>query len=468
MSADQQHIAIVGSGSAASAAALKAVERGARVTLIEGAEAIGGTCVNVGCIPSKILIRAAHTAHQQARHGFDGVARNTPSIDRQAMLAQQQRWVAALRRAKYEHVLAAHPGITLVRGWARLIDRQALAVTRSDGVEQRINADRILLATGSHATIPDIEGLGDTPYWTSTEALAAQALPQHLAVIGSSVVALELAQAFHRLGTRVTLLSRGTLLSRQEPELGTELARLLEEEGLQVRLHSLPDAVSHDGRHFHIALGTETLVCDRLLVAAGRTPNTAGLGLERLGVALDLDGAIQVNDHLQSSEPSIYAAGDCSNLPRYVYVAAAAGSRAATNMTGGDAALDLSVLPSVIFTSPQMATVGLGEQQAKAQGLEVESRRLPLDQVPRAIVNMDARGFITLVAERSTGRIVGCQALAEEAGEIIQTAALAIRNRMTVEQLAEQLFPYLTLAEGLKLCAQTFTRDVSQLSCCAG
>ncbi|MFK5948511.1 MAG: FAD-dependent oxidoreductase, partial [Methylococcales bacterium] len=175
-----------------------------------------------------------------------------------------------------------------------------------------------------------------------------------------------------------------------------------------------------------------------------------------------------INDHMQTSVEHIYAAGDCTSQPQFVYVAAAAGTRAARNMTGDNIAIDLSVMPSVVFTSPQVSTVGLTEAEANKKGLRVESRTLNLENVPRAIANMDTRGFIKLVAEKESGRIVGCQILAHEAGELIQTAVLAISNKMTIEDLSNQLFPYLTMVEGLKLTAQAFNKDVNQLSCCAG
>ena len=207
---------------------------------------------------------------------------------------------------------------------------------------------------------------------------------------------------------------------------------------------------------------------ERLLLATGRRPNTVNLDLEKAGVKTDTNGAIKINDHMQSSVEHIYAAGDCTNQAQFVYVAAAAGTRAAINMTGGDAALDLSVLPAVVFTDPQVATVGLNEAQANAQGIETDSRTLTLDNVPRALANFDTRGFIKLVAEKTTGKLLGAQIVAAAGGEVIQTVAIALRASMTIEELAGQLFPYLTMVEGIKLCAQTFTRDTKKLSCCAG
>ncbi|HHJ34885.1 MAG TPA: mercury(II) reductase [Gammaproteobacteria bacterium] len=461
------HIAIVGTGSGAFAAAIKAVEQGARVTIIEAADIIGGTCVNIGCVPSKIMIRGAHIANIQQRHHFEGIAVNRPVIDRRAMVQQQQRWVEKLRHAKYESILESNPGITLVRGSARFKDAGTLIVS-GEGTEQEISADRILLAVGARPKIPDIRGLIDTPYWTSTEALLAEKIPQHLVVLGGSVVALELAQAFRHLGSEVTVMARSTLLSKEDIEIGNGLKTVLEDEGVKVLLHTVPDAIHFDGKNYSLKSGDSEINCDQLLVATGRQPNADTLALEKGGIAIAEDGSIIIDDHMRTNIENIYAVGDCTDQPQYVYVAAAAGTRAARNMTGDDIAIDLSVMPAVVFTEPQVATVGLSEQQAQARGLEVQSRRLDLEHVPRALANMDTRGFIKLVAEKDSGGIVGCQVLANEGGEIIQAAALAIGNSMTIDDLANQLFPYLTMAEGLKLTAQTFNKDVSQLSCCAG
>ena len=462
------HVAIIGSGSAAFAAAIRAVEEGAQVTIIETAGFIGGTCVNIGCVPSKIMIRGAHIAHLQAGHAFEGVPLNPPTIDRAAMVGQQQARVEELRQAKYQRILDANSNIQLIKGRARFENSRTLRITRPDGVETTLTPDRDLIATGARPAIPDIPGLQETPYWTSTEALVAEQLPEHLAVIGGSVVALELAQAFLRLGSRVTILARSTLLSKEDPAIGEALVKVFEAEGARVLLHTLPDAVAHDGQEFILSLPAGEIRADALLVATGRRPNTAALGLEAVGIETRKSGAIAIDDHMRTNVGHIYAAGDCTNQPQFVYVAAAAGTRAAINMTGGDAALDLTTMPAVVFTDPQVATVGLTEQQALDQGLDVESRTLDLDNVPRALANFDTRGFIKLVAETATGRLLGAQILAAEGGEIIQSAALAIRNHMTVQDLADQLFPYLTMVEGLKLCAQTFTKDVKQLSCCAG
>lgn len=461
-------IAIIGSGGAAMAAALKATELGASVTLIEQGM-IGGTCVNVGCVPSKILIQAAHVAYVRRGSPFDaGISAARAVVDRSRLTSLQQERVAELRTAKYENILAGIPSITVLHGQARFRDARSLTVTLPDGEERVLSFDRCLVATGATATVPDIPGLANTPYWTSTEALASEQLPRHLAVLGSSAVAVELSQAFARLGSQVTILARHSLLTREDPILGEELTKVFRAEGIEVRTQTQVLQVSHDGGQFRLETSTGVVEAEQLLVATGRAPNTGTLRLDRGDVTRDARGAIVVDDHMRTSAPDIYAAGDCTTQPAFVYVAAAAGTRAAENMVGGDRALDLSTMPAVIFTDPQVATVGLSEAEARRQKLAFETRVLSLESVPRALVNFDTRGVIKLVAEATSGRLLGVQLVAAGGGEVIQCAAMAIRAGLTVHDLAEQLFPYLTMVEGLKLAAQTFTKDVARLSCCAG
>ena len=460
-------VAIIGSGSAAFACAIRAAGEGARVTMIE-AGTLGGTCVNTGCVPSKILIRGAQLAHWQQDNPFVGIEKRIPIIDRPALLTQQQARVEELRQAKYQSILDDNPDITLVRGLARFEDARTLVVSKEGGKEERLSADRILIATGSTPMVPPVPGIAETPFWTSTEALVAEEIPEHLIVLGGSTVGLEIGQAFLHLGAELTVIEIFSLLPRLDADLGSGLQQVLEAEGARMFTHAEVKSVRFAGGQFTVDIGPEFITGDRLLVATGRRPNTAGLDLDKAGVKTERNGAVAIDDHMRTSVEHIYAAGDCTDQPQFVYVAAAAGTRAAINMLGGDAALNLSTMPAVVFTEPQVAAVGLTEAEAQDQGIETESRTLTLDNVPRAQVNFDTRGFIKLVAERSSGRLLGTHVLASEGGEIIQAAALAIRSRMTVQELADQLFPYLTVVEGLKLCAQTFTMDVEKLSCCAG
>ncbi|MCL7930634.1 mercury(II) reductase [Halomonas llamarensis] len=466
MSDDNRHIAVIGSGGAAMAAALKTAERGARITLIERST-IGGTCVNIGCVPSKILIRAAHIAHLRKESPFDdGLSAQAPEVDRAALLRQQQARVDELRDAKYEGILRDHPNVTLLQGEARFADAQHLTVTLTEGGEQTIHFNRAFIGTGARPAQPPIPGLADTPYLTSTSALTLETLPERMLVIGAGFVALELAQGFARLGSQVTVLARSQLLSSEDPAIGEAVEAAFRREGIEVLNQTQASRVDYTDNEFVLETNTGTLRADQLLVATGRTPNTEALNLNDIGVET-ARGAVLVDKHLQTTVPGIYAAGDCTDQPKFVYVAAAGGSRAAINMTGGEATLDLSAMPGVMFTNPQVATVGLTEAEALKQGLSIDTRVLDLENVPRALVNFDTHGFIKMVADRDSGRLLGVQAVTAEAGELIQTAVMAIRARMTVQEVGNELFPYLTMVEGLKLCAQTFLKDVKQLSCCA-
>ncbi len=460
------HIAVIGSGGAAMAAALKAAERGARVTLIERGT-IGGTCVNVGCVPSKIMIRAAHIAHLRKESPFDeGLSARAPVVDRAELLQLQQERVEELRYAKYQRILRDHPGITVLNGEARFIDAHHLTVALNEGDVQSVRFDRTFIGTGARPAVPPLPGLTETPYLTSTSALTLEALPERLIVIGAGFVALELAQAFARLGSEVTILARSTLLSSEDPAIGEAIEAAFKREGIEVLRQTQTSRVEYTDNEFILHTNAGTLRADQLLVATGRTPNTEALNLEGIGVETS-HGAIQVDEQLQTTIPGVYAAGDCTDQPQFVYVAAAGGSRAAVNMTGGNATLDLSAMPAVMFTDPQVATVGLTEAEAIKRGFTVETRVLDLENVPRALVNFDTNGFIMMVADRDSGKLLGVQAVAGDAGELIQTAVMALRAGMTVQAIGDEMFPYLTMVEGLKLCAQTFTKDVKQLSCCA-
>ena len=462
------HIAVIGSGGAAMAGAIRAAERGATVTVIE-CSTVGGTCVNVGCVPSKIMIRAAHVAHTRRHSPFDaGIDACAPAIRRDALLAQQQARVEELRYAKYEKILEENPAITLLHGDARFADEHTLSVRLADGGERIVAFDRCLIAVGARPALPPIPGLADTPYWTSTDALARDRIPKRLLVLGSAVVAGELGQAYARLGSAVTIIARSELFARADPAIGEAIGQVFADEGIRIVRQTITRSVRHASGEFILDTSAGELRGDALLVATGRTSNGDTLDLAMAGVLAAANGAIKVNAQLRTSAEHIYAAGDCTDQPQFVYVAAAGGTRAAINMTGGDATLDLSVMPAVVFTEPQIATVGLSEAEAHSKGIETDSRTLRLENVPRALANFDTRGFIKILVAATSGRLLGVQVVADGAGELIQTAAIALRAGMTVTELADQLFPYLTMVEGLKLCAQTFSKDVSQLSCCAG
>lgn len=457
---------VLGSGSAAFAAAIRARDHGARVALVESATP-GGTCVNVGCIPSKAVLRAAELQHLAATSPIPGLRLSAGTPDLAELVAWKDGLVGQLRQEKYLDLVEAY-GFELLSGRARFAGPDLLAVDGST-----LTADHYLIATGASPAVPPIPGLEEAGYLTSTTALELTELPGSLAVIGANAIGLELGQYFARLGSEVTLIEvLPAIAPFEEPEISESLTEALEAEGITVLTEATVSAVAHAGdkRRLEIATagGSSTLEVDRILVATGRRPNTAELGLEAAGVEVDGRGAVVTDQHLRTANERVFAAGDVTGAPQFVYVSAYEGALAADNaLNGGARRVDLSALPRVTFTSPQVAAVGLTEQQARDAGHAVRTSLLPLAMVPRALVNNDTRGLIKLVADEQSDRLLGAHILAEHGSEVIQAAVLAIKFNLTVRDLTETFHPYLTIAEGLKLAAQTFDRDVAKLSCCA-
>ena len=461
-------LAVIGAGSAGFSAAITAAEAGAQVALI-GHGTIGGTCVNVGCVPSKALIRAAEAVHHaNAASRFAGISAQARVTDWSALRAQKDALVASLRQAKYIDLLPAYNGVAYLEGKARLEKNGGVTI---DGAP--IDAGKVIIATGSRVFVPPIPGIAEVPYLTSTSAFELETLPDSLIVIGGGYVGCEVAQMFARAGVKVTILFRSRLLPEAEPEIGQALAAYFEEEGITVQRVGGYESIRRSNGGISLSAATdgisETLEAQCVLVSAGRKANIEGLGLEEAGVALISNGGVEVDDRMRTTKAGVYAAGDVTGRDLFVYMAAYGAKIAAHNALNGDARrYDSLAMPAVVFTDPQVASVGLTEAAAKAQGIDVKTSTLTLDNVPRALAARDTRGLIKLVAERATQKLIGAHILAPEGADSIQTAALAIKQGLTYVELAEMIFPYLTTVEGLKLAAQTFDMDVSKLSCCAG
>ena len=460
-------LVVIGAGSAGFSAAIAAAEQGAQVALV-GHGTIGGTCVNVGCVPSKTMIRAVEICHQaQTAARFSGVKAQAQITDWAQLVAQKQELVTALRQAKYLDLLPQYERITYLEGQARLA---------ADGVAvgaRLIRAPKVILATGTRPLIPDIAGLDTVPFLTSTEALALARQPRSLTVLGAGYVGCELAQMFARAGTRVQLVYRSRLLPQAEPEISAALAQSFAAEGIALHQAEAYEQVSQgrDGIRLTVRLAGQVqhIESEHLLITAGRRPNTEALDLPQNGVALLPNGGIRVDAHMETARAGLYAAGDVTGRDPFVYMAAYGGRIAASNaVSGNHLKYDNTAMPAVVFTDPQMASVGLTEARARARGLEVRTSVISLDHVPRALAARDVRGLIKLVAARRSGQLLGAHILAPEGADSIQTAALAIRQGLTVKALGEMIFPYLTTVEGLKLAAQAFDKDVTMLSCCAG
>ena len=459
-------LAIIGGGSAAFAAAIKASELGGRVAMIERGT-IGGTCVNIGCVPSKALLRAADHYHRAGHSPFAGVETATGRVDLSSLVAQKDRLVDTMRQEKYEDLIDVY-GFDLVKGEARFTGPDRLEV---DG--RPLRADRFLIATGATPWAPPIEGLHDAGYLTSTTALELTDLPDELIVIGANAIGLELGQLFSHLGSRVTFVEAlDRIAPFEEPEISEMLTAHLESLGAEIITSATITKAGRAGdRRFieaHIGETSRRIEADEILVATGRRAHTEDLGLDAAGVEIDQRGHVIVDDRMITSNPKILAAGDVTTVPQFVYVAALTGSIAAENaLRPPRRRLDLTTMPRITFTTPPIASVGLTETQAREAGHQVITSVLPLEAVPRALVDHDTTGLVKLVADETTSRLLGAHILAEGAGDVIQAAVMAIKYQATVDEIADTFHPYLTMAEALKLAAQGFRKDVAHLSCCA-
>ncbi|TAM68858.1 mercury(II) reductase [Mycobacterium sp.] len=467
----QYDLAIIGSGGAGFAAAIATRGKGRSVVMIERAT-IGGTCVNTGCVPSKALLAAAQSRHVSLDGRFPGILVAPFGVDPPALFAAKNDLVAALRTDKYLD-LAADYGWDILPGTARFAEGSILDVALNAGGSERVRAEHYLVATGSTPWAPPIDGLTDAGYLTSTTAMDLATLPSSIIVLGGNAVGLEQAQLWNRLGVQVTVVEvRDRLAPFEEPEISAVIADVFADEGVAVFAGTTITRVERDHGGYRLSYagpgGRGELRGEQLLVATGRRAVTASLNLAAVGVKTGPREEILVDEGLRSDHPRIWAAGDVTGAPQFVYVAAAQGNLVADNaFDGAQRSLDFAALPRVTFTSPAIATVGLTDQQARAAGYRCECRVLPLEYVPRAIVNRDTRGLIKLVADQDTRRLLGVHVIAEGAGEVIAAAVSAMTNQTTVARLAEQWSPYLTMVEGLKLAAQAYTRDVTKLSCCA-
>ena len=465
---------VLGSGSTAFAAAIKAHELGARVAMIER-RTLGGTCANRGCLPSKNLIEAARIVWEAAHPRYDGLSPARIEVDFPALVGQKDEVVRRYRARKYAAV-AEGIDVEVLTGDARITGPHTVAL---DG--RSVEADRLLIATGSRPTTPPIRGLETVPYLTSDlldadEAGRLTELPESLVVLGGGYVAVELAQMFARLGSRVTVVARSALLRGYEPLLGDTLAEAFRSEGIEVLVNSRVERVSSDGGAVAVKVETPSagriIRAARLLVATGREPNTDGLDLDAAGVATDRNGFVTVDAGLRTNQPTIWAAGDVIGRQHGSQMATPVGARqgrlvAENALADAGRKFDGAVIPRAIFVDPPIGVVGLTEAEVKAKHLPAVTATTPLEYVPRAGAIHRTAGFVKMIASTIDERILGIHVSGESAPEIIHEAAMAMHFKATIKDFVELIHVYPTMAEALKIGAQAFSRDVSKLSCCA-
>ncbi len=458
---------ILGSGSAAFAAAIKSADFGAKVAMIERGT-IGGTCVNVGCVPSKNLLRAGEIVYYDNNPDFPGIRSGRTSADFVKVVEQKNEIVRTLRKEKYSDVLKSLPSTKLFRGNARFVSKNRLKV---NGLN--VEGKKFIVATGSSPRILTVPGIERVDYLTNVEALNLRERPTSMVIIGGRALGLEFAQMYAHMGTEVTILQRSErILPEEEPVISDALRQYLEEEGIAIRTGvSVKRVFQKNGEKTVLASdvrGEFETKGEQLLMATGRRPNTDDLGLDLVGVKIASDGAVKVNQEMHTSAPHIWAAGDVIGEPMLETMAAKEGATAAENaLRRSHRKINFLPVPRAVFTSPQVASVGLTEMEAEERGYECVCNTIGMSKVPKAVTIRDTRGVVKMVVEKKTGRILGVHILGENAADIIHEAVLAVKYKLKIDDIIDTVHVFPTLAESIKLVAMSFRKDLDQLSCCA-
>lgn len=459
---------IVGGGAGAFAAAIRADELGTKTALINSGLPLGGTCVNVGCVPSKTLIHAAETLHGTKHHGIPGIELEIKNFDFAKVVQDELALVEKLRSEKYEKVLAQLKNVSLVEGKAAFVSSNEVEVNG-----ERLTADKFIIAAGSTATVPPIENIRKVGFITHIEALKLERQPKELIVIGAGPLGLEFAQLYSRFGTKVTILQRGlSIFPPAEKELTDRLRQILEKEGIVIKTDVEVLVARKDNEKkvitYTLSGKQEEVSGDEILLATGKTPNTQGLGLEKAEVEINDRKAIAVNQFFATSQPHIFAIGDITSAPlRLEPTAGHEGTLAAGNaLEGAQLSIDYNTVPYTIFTDPQLASVGYTEDaQMKAMGV-CACRTVSFADVPKAIILHQTDGLIKMAIHPKTKQIMGVHILAPNASDLIAEAMVVIKNKNTIDDVVHSLPIFPSLSEAIKIASLSFTKDITKLSCC--
>ncbi|MFO7170005.1 MAG: mercuric reductase [Chloroflexota bacterium] len=452
MAAEQYDVLVIGAGQAGVPLASDLARAGRRTVLVER-EHVGGTCVNVGCTPTKTMVASARVAHLARRAADYGVHTGPVSVDmrrvRERKRANVQSWRAGSERRLRES------GVELVLGEARFSGPKTVVVRLDGGGERAITADTIVIDTGARPSRPDLPGLDDVPALDSTTIMELEAAPEHLLVLGGGYIGLEFGQMFRRFGSRVTIVQSGPqLLAREDEDIAGAVAQILREDGVEVLLSSRAQRVERlaGGLRLTVATpdGERAIEATHLLVATGRTPNTDRLNLQAAGIATGRGGFITVDERLATSAPGVYATGDVKGGPAFTHISYDDYRVLRENLLrGGSATTRGRLVPYTVFIDPQLGRVGLSEREAREQGLRVEVATLPMSSVARAIEVDETRGMMKAVVDADSGRVLGAAVLGIEGGEIMAVLQVAMMGGLHYTALKDAVFAHPTLAESL-------------------
>jgi pyruvate/2-oxoglutarate dehydrogenase complex dihydrolipoamide dehydrogenase (E3) component len=464
---EQFAILILGSGKGGKLLAWDMARAGRRTAVVEH-RYIGGSCPNINCLPSKNEIWSAKVAYLVHHAAQFGTMTGAVAID---MARVRQR-----KRRMVEGEIAAHlrnyatSGAELIMGSGRFVAPRTLEVRLNDGGTRVLAGDQVFLNVGTHATIPSVPGLEAAGPLTNIEALELDYVPPHLIVLGGGYVGLELGQAYRRFGSRVTVIERGPqLMSREDTDVSDEVQRILSDEGIQFLVGA--EVLQVHGRSgegvslvVRTTSGEQTIEGSDILVAAGRTPNTAGIGLEVAGVELDSRGYIRVNDRLETSAPGVWALGDCAGSPQFTHVAGDDFRIVRDNLAGGQRSTHDRLVPYCMFTEPPLARVGLTEGDARRKGVTVRVARLPTSAILRTETTDETQGFMKALVGASDDRILGFAMIGAEAGEVLAAVQTAMLADLPYPKLRDAILAHPTMAEGLgQLFSNLPTRSVRQV-----
>lgn len=446
---------ILGGGKGGKSLAMALGPAGHKVALIERGQ-IGGSCINVACIPTKTMVASAKLFEQAKRAQEFGLNLEEPAQELAGIIERKRRVVKGM--VDKQHALfSATKNLEFLLGTGRFTDKKIIEVKLADGTKRLLRADRIYINTGSKTSIPEIEGLSEIPYLTSTSIMELDKLPAHLAIVGGGYIALEFAQIFARLGSRVTLLLRGErFLPNEDPDIAEMVKELLSEDSITFRSGVVIDSVSESGAGVMLKLkagaNQESFECSHLMVAIGRTPNTADLNLAACGVETDSRGNIKVNSRLETNVPGIWALGDCNGGPLFTHVSWDDYRIVRDNvLKNANRSTKDRLVPYTLFIDPELGRIGLTEEQAKQKGYDVLVAKIAAQSIPRANTSGESKGMLKAVVDKTNGQILGCSLLCHSAGEVMSVVQTAMLGKLTYTTVRDTIYTHPTMAESLNL-----------------
>ena len=446
---------VIGSGQGGNPLASAMARFGWHTTVIER-EAVGGTCINYGCTPTKTMVAGARVAYLAHRASDYGIRTGRVSTDMETV-RKRKRDIVDVFRTSSERRLQTTPNLDLIRGEASFTGPRQIEVTLNNGGKRHLHAERIIINTGAGPAIPPLPGLDNVPYLNSTTIMELDVVPRHLIVLGGGHIGLEFGQMFRRFGSRVTIVQRSDRLAGHEDiDVADAIAHILQEDGIEILLNTQAVQVGRYGdKRLRLTVKKEgrperNIIGSHLLVATGRSPNTGRLNLPMTGVETDERGYIRVNDKLETNVPGIYAIGDVNGGPAFTHISYDDFRILRANLLeGGNAGTKGRLVPYTMFTDPQLGRVGLGEEAAREQGYKVRVAKVPMDYIARALEVDESRGFLKVVVDAGTDRILGCAALSIEGGEIMAMVEIAMMGKLPYTALKDAVFAHPTLAESL-------------------